>query len=316
MIELVIREAIMYACLLILMGLSITLVFVATRVFNFAVGSLVTIGLYVVLTGVKLWGGNPYFYTPLCFVVGSITGLALYKLLVGPLMRRGAGDITLMMATMGFDVALVAILNIYADYLSRVHKVMSRLFQLGGLDFNVLGNPGLSIVAPVTAFSLVVALYLFLTKTAFGTAIRATIENPFLTSLMGIDTELVYTVSFIIAGGLATLAGGLLSLRTQGNPDTGMSIIVSMFASSILGGLYSIYGPLPGGLLIGLTEILGMYSLSTQVGYWIISYRPMLPLIVMALTLLVIPRGLAGVWATFSARALPALRMRRRSERR
>jgi len=316
MIELLLRDAIMYSCLLILMGLSITLVFVATRVFNFAVGSLVTIGLYVVLTGVKLWGGNPYYYVSLCFVVGSIMGLALYKLLVGPLMRRGAGDITLMMATMGFDIALVAILNIYADYLSRVHKVMSRLFLLEGLDFNVAGNPGLSIVAPVTAFSLVVALYLFLTKTAFGTAIRATIENPFLTSLMGINTELVYTASFIIAGGLATLAGGLTSLMTQGNPDTGMSIIVSMFASSILGGLYSIYGPVPGGLLIGLTEILGMYLLSIWLGYWIIPYRPMLPLIIMALTLLVIPRGLAGVWATFSARALPALRMRRRSERR
>ena len=94
---------------------------------------------------------------------------------------------------------------------------------------------------------------------------------------------------------LAGLSGALLSMVVSGYPAVGMTLIVTFFCGAIVGGLYSIFGSLLGGLLIGLSEYLGIYSLSTTLGGWVLAYRPMIPLIIMAITLLIYPKGLAGI---------------------
>jgi branched-chain amino acid transport system permease protein len=72
-------------------------------------------------------------------------------------------------------------------------------------------------------------------------------------------------------------------------------MLVSIFASSILGGLSSIYGAVLGGYMIGLVEVLGIFQLSRVVGGWILPYRIIFPLLIMAVTLLVFPKGLSGL---------------------
>ena len=94
---------------------------------------------------------------------------------------------------------------------------------------------------------------------------------------------------------MAGLSGGFLSLVETGNNYVGMLLIVSFFAGSIVGGLYSIFGSLLGGLLIGLSEYIGIYLLSIYLGGGILAYRPAIPLAVMVATLLIQPSGLAGV---------------------
>jgi len=91
-----------------------------------------------------------------------------------------------------------------------------------------------------------------------------------------------------------------MPLRIMCNPDVGMRLIVSIFAASILGGLSSIYGAFIGGLLIGFAEILGTGYLSLAVGTWVVPYRPIIPLLMMAITLLFAPKGLTGIkWRIF-----------------
>ena len=79
------------------------------------------------------------------------------------------------------------------------------------------------------------------------------------------------------------------------NPDIGARLIVSVFAASIVGGLTNIYGAFLGGILIGMAEVLGTGYLSLTVGTWIAPYRPIIPLTIMAITLLFAPRGLTGI---------------------
>ncbi|MET1160523.1 MAG: hypothetical protein ABWW65_06130 [Thermoprotei archaeon] len=137
--------------------------------------------------------------------------------------------------------------------------------------------------------------HLFLTKTKFGIAVRATIENPDLASVLGINPESVYVTAWFIGGALAGLSGALLSMVVSGYPAVGMTLIVTFFCGAIVGGLYSIFGSLLGGLLIGLSEYLGIYSLSASLGGWVLAYRPMIPLLIMVATLLIYPKGLAGI---------------------
>jgi branched-chain amino acid transport system permease protein len=98
-----------------------------------------------------------------------------------------------------------------------------------------------------------------------------------------------------LGGGIAGIAGALMSLWFQGDPNLGPQLIPSIFAASIAGGFLSIYGAIAGGLLVGLTEVLGTRFLAGEFGSWLIAYRPLIPLVFIVVTLLLAPRGLAGI---------------------
>jgi branched-chain amino acid transport system permease protein len=204
-----------------------------------------------------------------------------------------------MITTLAIELILLGVLNIYADYLSNVFKIRSRYFLYTNLDIELFGQKGLLIIAPLLVVITVTSLYLLLTRSKFGISMRAAIEDPSLASVMGINVNLVYSVSWFIAGGLGSLSGGLLPLWFPANPDIGTKMIISAFAASTVGGLLNIYGAVLGGLLIGLSEILGMSILASIFGAWVIPYRPLIPLIAIVITLLLAPSGILGVrWST------------------
>jgi len=295
MIDPIYLEAIIFSSLLTLLSIGLTLTYLTTKVPNFAHGTFAAVGAYITLTAVMVWKGNLYHYLCLAFVIGGATALAQYILVLKPLTRRGASIVGLMIATLAIDIILLAILNIYADYLSRQFKIFSRYFYLRPYDVTIIGWRGVLIVAPTLAVVTVTLIQSVLTRTKFGVAMRAAIENPSLASVVGVNVNLVYAVSWFIAGGLAGLAGGLLPLHLLSNPDVGATLIASIFAASIVGGLLNIYGAVLGGFLIGFAEILGTSYIASWVGTWVIPYRPMIPLVAIAVTLLLAPKGLLGV---------------------
>ena len=301
-VEPVYGDAVVFASLLTLLSLGLTLTFLTTRVPNFAHGSFATVGMYVTLTLNRLFGVNPYLASIVAFAFGSMVSLVQYVALLRPLSRRGASIVTLMVATIAFELILLAALNIYADYMVKAFKVRARYFILRGQDFTVAGVRGLLIVAPTIVAALAVALHLCLTRTKFGVAMRAAIENPSLAGSLGVDVDLVYKVSWLLAGGLAGLAGGLMPLWFIGNPDTGSLLLISIFAASVAGGFYSIYGGFVGGYLIGLAEVLGTDLLSRALGAWVIPYRMVIPLMAMTIVLLAFPRGVTGLISELSSR--------------
>jgi len=288
-------RAIIFSSLLTLLSIGLTLTYLTTKVPNFAHGTFAAVGAYVTLSVVRMYGGNPYHFLFLPFIIGGTIALAQFVIIFRPLLRRGATIIGLMITTLAIEFILLAILNIYADYLSRMLKWRSRYFLLTPYDFNIGEFRGLLIVSPMFVAITVTLLYLALTRTKFGVAMRAAIEDSSLASVVGINVNLVYSVSWFLAGGLAALSGGLLPLWFPGNPDMGGKLIVSTFAASIVGGLSSIYAAVLGGFLIGLAEILGTSYMASWVGAWVIPYRPLIPLIAIVVTLLLTPRGLVGV---------------------
>jgi branched-chain amino acid transport system permease protein len=288
-------SGLIYASGLALTAGSITLLYIVTRTFNFAVASMATIGFYVVYTGVTLYGGLPYQYYPLVFIIGSITGFICYYGLNRPLLRRQAAEITLMMSTLGYDLVLLSLIQMYADFLTHNYKLFPRRVTMTLFDFELFGEKAAAFILPLIAIGFITILHFFLTKTKFGVAMRATIENPVLASTSGINSDRVYLVSWVISGGMAALGGSFMSMAMTGTPVMGMYTIPLMFAGAILGGLGNIYGGILGGMVIGLTEYAGVYFLAKQFGPWVLGYRMGIPLFIMVATLLIFPRGLSGI---------------------
>jgi branched-chain amino acid transport system permease protein len=290
-------SAIVYGSIFALMSVSLTLTYITTKVPNFAQGALVTAGLYTGFALLRVNKINPYHSLPLSFLVGGGIAVGIYLLVLNPLAKRGASVIHLMIATLAVDIIFIGIFGIYSDYLFQAKEVYDAkvFYALTSVDFSYLGVDGVVYVAPVALALVTVGLYLMLTRTRFGLAMRATVENPDLAKVVGVNTRTVYLVSWFLAGGLAGIAGVFYSLWQGGEPDIGSILLISMFAGSILGGLKSIYGAVVGGLIVGGSEIVVTTLGAQYIGAWVTSYEPGIPLLIMVITLLLIPGGITSL---------------------
>ena len=288
-------DAIIFASLLALLSIGLTLTYLTTRVPNFAHASFATIGVYIALVTTRVWDSTPYIAIPIAFVISGIVAVALYTFILKPLIRKGASQAIQIVATLAFDLIVIALLNIFADYIVNTYQVTSREFTLRSYDVEFMGLPLIVFAAPITIAVLAITLHIVLRKTKFGIAMRAATENSDLSGIVGINVKLIFGVAWLLGGGIAGIAGALMSLWFQGDPSLGPQLIPSVFAASIVGGFFSIYGAIAGGLLVGLTEVLGTRFLAGEFGSWLIAYRPLIPLVFIVVTLLLAPRGLAGI---------------------
>jgi branched-chain amino acid transport system permease protein len=230
------------------------------------------------------------------------------------LARRGSSLVALMISTLAIDIGFIGIFGIYSDYLSSLYRIIDTKYFVAlsatpGTDFLLLGLPGLLYVAPISLAAISAALYLLLTKTRFGIAMRASVENPSLARILGIDVERTYVFAWWLAGGFAALSGSYYALWLPGGTSAGSNLIVEIFAASVLGGLASIYGAALGGLIVGASEILLTQEGAQLFGSWVQIYQKGVPLVLMVVTLLLFPQGLVSVgWRRILVSAARAFR--------
>ena len=140
----------------------------------------------------------------------------------------------------------------------------------------------------VVATLLVALVYILLTYTKMGKAMRATSDNPTLARVTGINTKHVIWWTWAFGGALAAVAGVMLAvIQAQLLPIMGWKFLIPLFAAVILGGIGNPYGALVGALVVGVSM-----EVSTQ---WINpSYKPALAFAIMIGVLLARPRGIFG----------------------
>lgn len=306
-----ILNGIVYGCLYGIMCVGLTLTYMTTKVPNFAHSDFVVIAIFSSASAF-IFGNmaSPYFALPVAAVAGGAVAVVVYLLVLKPLTRRGANIVVLMIATLAVDIVLNAfVAAFFFDFLGKTYaKVLADkgyyLFNLNQLpDFQAFGQRGILIVAPLALIGTTIFLVLLLNKTRFGVAMRAAIENPNLARILGINVERVYLVSWFIAGALAGIGGGLYAIQSPSPPATSSYIIVDVFSGVVLGGIGSIYGGIVGGLIVGFSETYAI-RLLTQFAdtYWgyaagsqLATFQKGIPLAIMIITLLVIPKGLTSV---------------------
>ena len=235
MVSPLLLDSVVYASLFGLMAVGLTLTYLTTKVPNFAYGSFVTIGSYTSFSVFRIDHVNPYFSVPLAFLLGALVSVAMYLGVLRMLARRGSSLVALMISTLAIDIAFVGIFGIYSDYLTSHYGIVdSKNFFRLLADFSLYGLPGLFYTAPISLALVTTALFLFLTRTRFGVAMRASVENPSLARVLGIDVERTYVFAWFLAGGFASTAGSFSALWLQGGTTVGSGLIVGMFAASVL----------------------------------------------------------------------------------
>lgn len=287
-------DALTYSALLGLMGFGLTLIRRTTGVWNVAHGEVVTIGSYVALTATSFLAHSPYFHLPVAFIVCSAVSGIIFLVGVEPIRAKGASSILLLVVTIAISLILIAVINIYADYLQNVFHLSSKNFLFARLDFTLWGQMGILWAAWTALAVLTVSYYLMLQHTRLGLALRALAEQPTLAVVMGADAKSLSFLAWCLAGGAAGLAGCLFPMRFQCHPGIGTSMIATMFAVSIFGGIEKMYGPLLAGLVLGFAQIYGIDLLSSLVGPGVIPFKDLIPMIVLLLTLQFLPEGLSG----------------------
>jgi branched-chain amino acid transport system permease protein len=261
---------------------------------NFAHGTYAGYGVYVVWTFARVWEMNPYIGFPVALLLGGLIGVLLYTVVVSTLRRMGGGAIVLTIATIALGIFLEQGLHIYAYWIRETRGLMSYGFLLKQNDFEFFGFQGIFPVALILCAAVVIFLHRTLTGTNFGIAMRATAEDPTLAAVLGINTNRIQMVSWAMTGGMAALAGAMLPMWFMGGPTAGVSLLVSCMAGSLLGGLDNIYGAVIGGFTVGLVEIILTSNLQTWFGLWVGEYRPLVPMILTIVVLLIEPDGISG----------------------
>jgi len=307
----IIKDALVYANCVTMMSIGFTLVYMISRVPNFAQGTFAVLGVYCTFTMVRILEINPYIAMPLGFLLGAFLALLVYLGVVNTLTKYGAGPILLTISLLALQQIFLAGVQIYADYVRNVIGIYSRGFMLRVNDFRVGEFPGVLLVSTVLIVVIIVSMHLVLTRTQFGIAMRATVENAPLAAVLGINVKKISIVSWVVTGGLAGLAGTFLPLWFSSGPASGGTLAVSVFAASVVGGLSSIYGAMIGGYVISLLEVWGSYLLMKQLGLWAGAYRMLIPLTLMSLILMYEPGGIVSMIEKIQDRYLRPKKMRK-----
>ncbi|MEM4472096.1 MAG: branched-chain amino acid ABC transporter permease [Archaeoglobaceae archaeon] len=284
--------AIVYSNLIALLSLGLTLTYITTSVPNFAHGSLAVLGAYLAFILLNFFGIHPYYSLPIVFLICGTLGFMCYLSILRPLIKRGASIVILMIATLALDLILLGFIGSISDAVEKTISKSAKKFIFTIYDFEVYGISGIFFVSSFLILTILFFLWLLLFKTKFGIALRASMENPSLAEVMGINVERTRIFSWFLSSALAGLAGALLPFKQEIVPLTGALIIVSIFSASIVGGIASISGALFGGYLIGLSESLVTYHLSTIFGTEILLYSKVVPLTALIIILLIAPSGI------------------------
>jgi len=269
-----------------LIALGFVVIYKSTEVVNFAHGSLVLLGGYVIGVTHQQFG----FWVAVLLGI-SATGVAALLIEV-VFIRRLRGDVnSLAILTIGVDILLLTELTrrIGSQVLSTGDPWGSKLVTIA--SFTVPQSRIAAIVVAIVLMGLFFAAYKF---SSWGVATRAAAEDGEAAALMGIRLGRVSVLSWVIAGVLAAIAAiFLVAFPTPGLTNTTGLIAFRAFPAAILGGLDSAGGALVGGVVVGLAETLTS-GYEDKLPFLGGGFGSIMPYIVMSLVLLWRPSGLFG----------------------
>jgi neutral amino acid transport system permease protein len=228
----------------------LTLVYGVLRLINFAHGDMLTFGAYV---AIAIQGLDLPFGLGVAAAIAATAalGLLLERLMWRPMRRRRAGLFQLFLMSLGLAFLLRYTIQFFAGTGGRTIAVnVIDSYAFAGLRIGVT-----QLWVLVSGLAVLMALGLLLRATSYGRQIRALADDHELAETTGIDTARVVLVTWVVAGGLAGLAGVLYGASLGViTPELGGGITLSLFAAVIVGGIGNPYGALAGGLFIGVVQ--------------------------------------------------------------
>ena len=245
---------------LALLSLGLNLVFGVIDVVWICYAELIMLGMYGMYFLYTVFHAPIAAAAAVCIAAVAVLGLILHSLVIAPLL--GAPPINQLLATGGV-----------LFFLQSAATIMFGIeFRNLGLRLPVLKVAGMFIsysrlLAFAAALIGMVLVYLFLTRTYTGTAIRAIAQDRQIMSLMGVDSRRIYLITSAIGGGLAGLAACLLVLQYDVHPFVGLSFGPITFLICVLGGLGNFAGGFVAAFVFAEIISVGGLYLDLEWGY-------------------------------------------------
>lgn len=275
-------DGLLTGALYALIGMGLALIFGVMRIVNFAHGAFLMVGMYatyILFDSLKL---NPYIGFLPAGVLLFLFGYLVYVFLIRPVRNRSHFMQILVTTGIGLILTDGAQLIFKADYRQTNIDLINRSVHLGPFGANAA-----EVLSFAIAIVFAVGLYLFVTKSLTGQALRAISQRPDVAPLMGINLVRIQGFSFALGIALTGVAGGLLLPRLYLFPGVGEDYTTKAFVMVVLGGMGSIEGAAFGGLVLGLAESLTSLYIGNQ---WALIVDFVLFLLVLSLK----PSGIFG----------------------
>lgn len=261
----------------------IALIFGVMNVLQVAHGSLIMLGGYMCFWLFYFFRIDPLISIPLVMIVFLMVGVVLYRIFFSSVIRLPVDEKISISVLLSFGLILIienlAILAWTADV-----RTITPFYK--GLTFKFLGlrlpYPGLACTA--LAVALILALHLFLQKTSTGRSLRATAQDWKAASMVGVNINRTYSLSFGIATALAAVTGVLIILGSSVDPNIGMTWTIKGLIVTVLAGTGNIGGIFVCGLFFGVLESIG----SMLIG----PYKELIGLVLFLMILIWKPQGL------------------------
>jgi branched-chain amino acid transport system permease protein len=281
-----------FALLLAMAALGLSMIFGTTGLTNFAHGELITFGALVAYGVDSLPGTITIAGTNLTVAVAVLVALVLSgafgwlndRALWRPLRRRGTGLVAMMVVSIGLSILLR---NVYQYFAGASNHQYSQFasptpYRIG----QVLITPKDIFVIVFSAIVLVLVT-LALQKTKLGKATRAVADNTALSAASGINVDRVISVVWIVGAALAGLSGVLLGMTQGFDYQLGFKLLLLVFAATVLGGLGTVWGAIVGAMIIGLFVEVSTLFIPAELKF-------VGALVVLIIVLLIRPQGLLG----------------------
>jgi len=268
-----------------LIALGLTLVYGVLHIINFAHGALLTAAMFAVLVLRLTFGLDPYLAILVLAPTFYLAGYALQRFVIGP--ASHGSDANILLVTLGLSIIIEnALLALFRSDTRSIDVPYG--FSSVDIGITLLSLP--RVIAFGGALMVAALLWAFLELTDTGKAIRAVAKERLGASLVGIDVEHVYAVTFGLGTASLAVAACLLMPSFYVTPRVGNAFVLVAFTIVVLGGMGSIPGALIGGLIIGVVESLGGLYLGESLGQIGI-------FVIFILVLLLRPTGLFGAKA-------------------
>jgi branched-chain amino acid transport system permease protein len=285
-----------------LIALGYTMVYGVLGIINFAHGEVLMLGALIALSCIQLLDTffpqiavYPKIFIVLSVAISACACISYYieKLAYRPL--RFAPRLAPLISAIGMSILLQTIaMMIWGRTPLRFPQLLpSEMVQIPYSTAIITEKEILIIIVSVI---VMLSLLILVKKSRFGRALRATAENPAVAGLMGVNTHRVISLTFMLGGGLAALAGFMIA-SNYGSAHFYMGFTPGLkaFTAAVLGGIGNIPGAMLGGLLLGLIEALGSgYIGQLTGGVFGSNYQDIFAFIVLIMVLIFRPSGLLG----------------------